>query len=263
MFRWATSDRFLRDNTGDIPWNDIGRQIYYFGFNGLRSPKDYRPVRSKKDIEDFAFNAKRNLEPYGEVTSIGGDADWIFDNEIIGTRKIRNNITETIERCGEGSLKALLNSSVERKALAYRNAKKLEELGVQVRIRNRDEDVRAVVVNQRDKKGRNKYRSACVWRRFANDESYVRKEGLPQEKGDMYTTGWEMEWVDKEGKKNTAQIKMEVLSTLSDYSAQLLKDSVRTIDDIIIQEQMVKELEQLEKVYTQEGILENSEVLFA
>lgn len=242
----------LKDAVGEIPWDEIGRQKTYLGYNGLNPLEHYMPLQDKEVIEKYAFSVKANLQPYGQVMTIGGDVDWIFDNKIIGTNKIRENIRKTIERCGSGSLKVLTNSSVEKRALSYRNAKELQKLGVEVRIRNKDENVRAIIAEQKNENNEIIFKSACIWKRYAKDENYPRVEGRGQKKGEMYTNGYIIKWEDKGEKDPINQIKKNVLLTFNEYSSELWKDSVKTVDDIIAENHLLQEVDRIEEIKMRE-----------
>jgi hypothetical protein len=255
MFRKKEDDRF----PGGIPWYDISSQKIYM----LHDKLIYDTVESKGEIEVFAESSKAKLKPYGKITMIGGDFDWYGNNKTLPTEEVREINRKAVERCGPGSLRALFPySRVNKLAKTYQNAKGIQSLGIQVKIRDWDEAVRAIVVEQRNDKNELDYASGCFWWRPAVDENFVIKDGFPQEETeelrDMNTHGWRMEMLGNELKENA---KAKVLIPAINYANNMWNSPrLKTIDQIILDQQVAEEVKRIEKLQNgNHKILQNIE----
>jgi hypothetical protein len=173
----------------ETDWSSIGDYIFYIEAHHI----PHQLVNYKQDIESFAEDNKRNLQSRGEILSIIGDGDFVHDDIIYGTQIVQQNIRDCIARCGSGSLKTSMSSLVVKGGQPLKNALTLRDLGVEVKIRDTDESLRTIVVDQRNEEGLVKHKAACVWQSYAVEKDYARQDGLPQPPGKMNYRGWKSE----------------------------------------------------------------------
>jgi len=220
FWKKSEAEKFIERN----PWTDINRFIAYFIAHGV----PFEGVYSKEEIERFAYESKRDLKPNGEVLGVNGDCDYIHFDKIIGTEEIRKNIKETIGRCGPDSIKVSMSSIVLKGGQPFKNALTLQEYGVNVTVRDEDESLRAIVFDQRNKRGRIEKKASLLWQSHAIREDFGRVEGYAQDPKDMEYRGYKIEWNGKDN--NEPQVPFVLGS--NDHTHQLHRYG-RKIDTII------------------------------
>lgn len=220
----------------ETDWSNIGDYIFYLEAHKI----PHKLVTCKYEIENFAEENKTKLMKPGEILSVVGDGDFVYDDIIYGTQVVQQNIRDTVARCGEGSLKTLMSSLVAKGGQPLKNALTLQDLGVKVKIRDSDEALRTIVVDQKDEEGLVKHKAACVWQSYAVEEDYARQDGLSQPLGKMNYRGWKSE-MDFEHPIDTTKTRPSnlghqgvVLFGINDKS-HYLWDGGKSIDDIIAQ----------------------------
>jgi len=225
----------------ETDWSNIGDYIFYLGAHKI----PHQIVAYKQDIEKFAEDNKRNLQPRGEILSIIGDGDFVHDDIIYGTQVVQQNIRDCVARCGSGSLKTSMSSLVVKGGQPLKNALALRDLGVEVNVRDSDEGLRTIVVDQRNEEGHVKRKAACIWQSYAVKEDYARQDGLPQPIGTMNYRGWSSEMkfeppIDKT-KVSPSDLGSQgvVLFGINDYSHNLWKGG-KSINDIITQRERIE-----------------------
>lgn len=224
--------KFIRETD----WSNIGDYIFYLEAHKI----PHQIIAYKQDIEKFAEDNKINLQPRGEILSVIGDGDFVHDDYIYGTKVVQQNIRDTVTRCGEDCLKTLMSSLVMKGGQPLKNALTFQDLGVKVKIRDSDEGLRTIVVDQRDEEGLVKHKAACVWQSYAVEEDYARQDGLPQPLGKMNYRGWKSE-IDFEPPIDMTKIipsnlgpQGVVLFGINDHSHYLWNGG-KTIEDILSQ----------------------------
>jgi len=223
----------------ETDWSNIGDYIFYLGAHHI----PHQIVAYKQYIEEFAEKNKKRLEKSGEILSIIGDGDFVHDDYIYGAQVIQQNIRDCVARCGSGSLKTSMSSLVAKGGQPLKNALTLRDLGVEVKIRDTDESLRTIVVDQRNEEGHVKRKSACVWQSYAVEEDYARQDGLSQPLGKMNYRGWKSEMdfeppidLDPEKGFKVSDLGPQgvILFGINDYSHHLWNGG-KTIEDILAQ----------------------------
>src|SRR4030042_989250 len=121
-----TREEFVRGT----PLNDINAFKVFFYHNKI--PFDDNKANSRDDIEGFAVENQLNLKPSGRYTGLVGDMDWADrGNSIFETNYLYKGITETVERCGKGSIRLSMPLSEVEKGKPLENAKILQDLGIE------------------------------------------------------------------------------------------------------------------------------------
>jgi hypothetical protein len=241
-----------------ISWDDILKQKSYFNLKDLKNtipekPGHYDNVNSRSQICNFAYNAKQILNPHGTYISVLGDGDFAPENMIIAGVSENEVIAKTLERCGPDSIRMLMkNSSVDKLGQTMTNGQILQRLGVNVKVRNRDESTRMIVVDQKNEKDQQDYISALVWKSSAVNGDFVRGEGVSQKPGDMNVYGWSMKLTGEEDRRDPAvQVKSQVLNSAVNFVNNLWQDqSNQDLDSIIAQRHALDELYRIEKAST-------------
>lgn len=210
------------------PWNNVTDYKVHLDDKGW-GRVEHEKIGTKRQIENFIEDdLKANLQSGELYTGIVGDADWARRSKFYNQRRIVGNIERLLERCGPGSMRILMDPSVEKLGSPFQNAEKLERLGVDVRVRNSDANVRAVVVGPREEQAEPEYLAGIVWKSYAKDPGFKRVVGHAQKPKDMVYDGFTMKW---EG--DIEEPEAIYLNALNDYANRLWNDSVKTIDDLI------------------------------
>jgi len=211
----------------DTPWSNVSDYKIHFIDKGW-GEVEHKDIKSKRQLENFIEDdLKANLQKGELYTGIVGDADWIGDSKIYSNRRIRKNIRDLLKRCGPGSMRILIKGA-EKFDTSFVNAEKLENLGVNVRVRNKDTNVRAAIVGPKDEQTEPEYLAGVVWRSYGKEKGQKRVVGEPQEEGEMIYNGFTMKW---EGEKERPEF--VYLDALKDYSNKLWLESVTTVDELI------------------------------
>jgi len=125
-------------------------------------------------------------------------------------------------------LKVSMSSIVLKEGQPLKNALTLRDFGVQVTVRDKDESLRAISVDQRNEEGCIKHKASLLWRGRSIEDNYGRIEGYAQPKGKVKIDGYKIEW---DGKDSDALQVPFVLGS-NDYNHELWSGG-KKIDDII------------------------------
>lgn len=216
------AEEFIEDKQRD--WSDIAAYLAYFEVHKV----PYIPVKSKVPIEYFAELSKVFLTSGEEMLERVGDADFVYKNYIIGVENVRQNIRNTVEKCGEGSLKIIMDTSPLKGGQPLKNARTLLNLGADVRYH--EANVRTIVVDKKDSK------AMCCWESFTRRDTYPMKRGEPQEEEAMHYEGYIL--------LGNHELQMPFLNAINDYSHRLWKEA-KPIESLIARidsERMRREL---------------------
>jgi hypothetical protein len=228
----------------NTPLNDINAFKVFLYHNKINF--DDNKVNSRDDIEDFAVENQLNLKPFGRYTGLVGDTDWAGRGKSkFETDYLYHGIEETIYRCGKGSIRLSMPLTAVEMGKPLENAKILQELGIEIKLRETETSTRGIIVDQRkDEKGSYDFIKALFWKRIPKDTGYVKKGGEPQKKMDMNTYSWSMEWTD--GDEQSLQA--EVLIPLSNRVYGIWNSQVKTIDDIIKERETLNKIKEMNHV---------------
>jgi len=196
----------------DTDWSDVASYLAYFKVHKI----PHMSIKSKVPIEIFAETSKADLEPDEEIFQRIGDGDFVYKDYIVGAENVRQNIRNTVDRCGPGSIKIVMDTSPLKGGQPLVNAKTLLKLGADVRYH--EANVRAIVVDKKDRK------TMCCWEGFTRRDKYRMGRGEPQQDQAMLYGGYIL--------LGNHDLQMPFLSRINDYSHRLWEEA-KPIESVI------------------------------